>query len=384
MRIQNLTSYNYKPNSILFRSINSKPAAKLTEKYNINPSEVNVVSDKNIKISDTEKALLIEKVIEAHELALKNYNYGNISKVGYASNIGLSNGMWHLATNFNNTRNEISAICGERAAIVGAYNDLLKTSLLQDSVSKPINFKVKYIAMSSYKNLGEDKNSAYPCADCLSWLNTSRYFDNNTTIVSLEKNENTGKYTLNLNSIEQYLPYRNDVVNVIDKPYDKLDIDFSQSGLISAKQKGFNKQDIIKIAEETQQIYNSNKLSDVSNHNIAASIIANGKTFTAGKIDFSKRWYVEPALFAASKAIEKFGNDTKIDCICYAGNSLFSDNYGVIHNDGVVNIKTLGMLNTKYATSETLVITCDRDKINVRTIKDYMPEQFKFKQKYKI
>ncbi len=292
--------------------------------------------------------------------------------------------MWHLATNFNNTRNEISAICGERAAIVGAYNDLLKTSSLQDSVSNPINFKVKYIAMSSYKNLGEDKNSASPCADCLSWLNTSRYFDNNTTIVSLEKNENSGKYTLNLNSIEQYLPYRNDVVNVIDKPYDKLDIKFSQSGLISAQQKGFNKQDIIKIAEETQQIYNLNNLSEVSNHNIAASIIANGKTFTAGKIDFSKRWYVEPALFAASKAIEEFGNDTKIDCICYAGNSLFSDNYGVIHNDGVVNIKTLGMLNTKYATPETLVITCDRDKINVRTIKDYMPEQFKFKQKYKI
>ncbi len=80
MRIQSLTSYNYKPNSILFRGINTKPAAKLTEKYNINPSEVNVVSDKNIKISDAEKALLIEKVIEAHELALKNYNYGNISK----------------------------------------------------------------------------------------------------------------------------------------------------------------------------------------------------------------------------------------------------------------------------------------------------------------
>ena len=170
----------------------------------------------------------------------------------------------------------------------------------------------------------------------------------------------------------------------MDKQYDKLDIKFSHSGLQSAKQKRFNEQDIIKIAEGTQQIYNSNNLSDVSNHNIAASIIANGKTFTAGKIDFSKRWYVEPALFAASKAIEEFGNDTKVDCICYAGNSLFSDNYGVIHNDGVVSIKTLGMLNTKYATSETLVITCDKDKINVRTIGDYMPDKFKFKQKYKI
>ena len=190
MRIQSLASYNYKPNNIYFCGKNIKPAVKLTEKYNINPSEVKVVSDKNIKISDTEKALLIEKVIEAHELALKNYNYGNISRAAYASNIGLSNGMWHLATNFNNTRNEISAICGERSAIVGAYNDLLKTSSLQDSVSKPINFKVKYIAMSSYKNLGEDKNSAYPCADCLSWFNTTRYFDNNTTVVSLEKNEN--------------------------------------------------------------------------------------------------------------------------------------------------------------------------------------------------
>ncbi len=370
---------------VKFGALNIKPAKpSLTQKYGININDVEVVSDKNKQISDEEKAVLVEKIIEAYELAKKNYNFGNIAKVGYATNIGLTNGNWHLATNFNNTRNEISSLCGERAAVIGAYNELLKSQSLKDSQTKPLNFKVKFLAMSSDKGIGTDKNAASPCAECLSWFNTTRFFDDDTTIAHLEKDDETGKYYLHLNTIGQYLPYRNELCTVLDRPCEELDVKMTQKALDSVKKKGYSKEDIKKLAKDTKRLYNNNKLADISGHNIAASVIANGKKYTASKIDFSKRWFTEPALFAAYKAIEEFGEDTDIQCICYAGNNLSTDSYGTIHNDGVVSIKTLGLLNTKFAKPDTLVITTDNDSINVRTISDYMPGKYKFKQLYNI
>ncbi len=360
-----------------------KKKESLTKKYGINPDEVKVVSSENIKISNEEKKLLIEKILESHELAKKNYNYGNIARISFATNIGLADGSWYLGTNFNNTRNDISSICGERTAIVGAYNKLLKSHSIEESNSAPLNFKVKYLAMANHKDIGTDKNGASPCAECLSWLNTQRYFDNNTTIASLEKNDN-GKYSLRLNTIGQYLPYRNEVNYVLDKPCEELDIKISKNAIESAKEKNMSKEDFIKIAKQTKNLYKKNQLANVSGQNIAATVIANGETFNGAKIDFSKRWFMEPALYAASKAIEKYGNETKIDCICYSGNSLYTDTYGSFHNDGVVSIKTLGFLETKYADRNTLVISTDNDSINIRTIDDYMPQKFKFHQTYEI
>ncbi len=360
-----------------------KEKENLTEKYGIIPDEVKVVSSENIQISDEEKALLIEKILESHELAKKNYNFGNIARISFATNIGLADGSWYLGTNFNNTRNDISSICGERTAIVGAYNKLLKSRSLKESSSTPLNFKVKYLAMANHKDIGTDKNGASPCAECLSWLNTQRYFDNDTTIASLEKNKN-GKYSLRLNTIGQYLPYRNEVNYVLDKPCEELDIKISKNALEVAALKKMKKEDFLKIAKQTKKLYKENQLANVSGQNIAAIVIANGETFTGQKIDFSKRWFMEPALYAASKAIEKYGNDTKIDCICYSGNSLYTDTYGAFHNDGVVSIKTLGFLETKYADRNTLVISSDNDSINVRTIDDYLPQKFKFHQTYEI
>lgn len=377
----NIISFANKPKN---KKNESKPFP-LSEKYGINPQNVFVVSEANVRISDAEKQELIEKLLEAHELALKNYNYGNISKSGFATNIGLTNGNWHLATNFNNTRNDISAICGERSAVLGAYNDLLKQSPIITPQDKPaLDFKVKYLAMSTYKEPGTDTNSASPCAECLSWLNTTRYFDDDTVIASLEKDNNTGIFQLRLSKISQYLPLRNEVNYADDIDVDTMPVKLTKEALEAAKQKGITEQEIKDMVTKTVQAYKKNNLTGISNHNIAASIMSAGRIYTAAKIDFSKRWYIDPVLFATGKAIEETGENTSIDAICYVGNSKVTDQYGFTHNDGVVNLKTLGALNTKYAKADSLIITTTNDSINVRTIENYMPDRFKFIQKYAI
>lgn len=372
-----------KYNNINFKSQKTNPKPSIIDKYGIDINKLKVINSSNIVVSDNDKKTIVEKILEAHELAKKNYSYGNIAKAGYATNICLDNNTWHLATNYNNTRNDISSICGERAAVVGAYNELLKSKPLDNPKNEDLNFKVKLLAMSSYKEVGTDRNASAPCAECLSWFNTTRYFDDNTTIASLDKDRNN-ELVLNLTPLKDYLPYRNETNKVPEKIIDEMDIRSTESAYKSVKQKHLNKADILQIVKETKKLYKENPktATNMSNQNIAASVLANGKLFSAQKIDFSKRWFIEPAEFAAAKAIEEFDDKTHIDCICIIGNNKTTDSYGITHNDGIVNIKTLGELNTRYASTDTLVVTTTDDKINIRTIGDYMPDKFKFIQAY--
>lgn len=364
---------------------------KLYKKYKINPDEVKIVATSEIKIDRETKVKLIEKILEAHEHAQKNFLWGNIAKAGYATNIGLANGSWHLATNFNNTRNEISAICGERSTLLGAYNDTIKKlSLTKLKKNKTyINktqkgFQATYLAMSSYKPIGTDKNAASPCVDCLSWFNTDRIFKDNTRVASLEKDENSS-LCLKIKTLKEMLPYRNEKESIIncDKKIRELGFDITPDATEVMKKKNISNDQILKLIEEAKNTHDSNECTDFSTQNIGASVLTNkGDIITGKKIDWSKRWFMEPAEFAISKAVENSPKNTIINAMAYYGKGIIVDENGIEHRDGVVSLETLGRVKTKYGSSETLVLSVIDDKIAVRTIDNYMPEKFSFIQDY--
>ena len=373
-----ISAISYKNNIINFRA---KQPTSLAEKYNINVEKLPIIKPKDIEISSEEKAILVEKLLQAHELAQKNFNYGNISKGAYATSIGLENGIWHTATNFNNTRNNISSLCGERSAIIGAYNDLLKSKDIENPTNRPLDFDVKYLAMSSNKPIGTDENADSACAECLSWLNTNRYFSDDTLIATFKLNNN--QLSLNLVPIIEYLPLRNEINTAITKNMARLPIKLTKKAKNSIFQKGLERQKIINLISTTQEKYNKNNQTNISGQNIAAGIIANNKTFVGTKTDFTKRWYIDPLQIATAKAVEEFDDDTKIDAICYIGESVHTDKYGQNHNDGVVNIKTLGEIRERFADKDTLVITTTKKHIEIRTIDDYMPDDLRYHPLYK-
>ena len=86
---------------------------------------------------------------------------------------------------------------------------------------------------------------------------------------------------------------------------------------------------------------------------------------------------------ATSKAVEEFGDDTKIDAICYLGESVFTDKYGLNYNDGVVNLKSIGALRERFADDNTLLITTTKDNVEVRTINDFMPDEYRYHPQFK-
>jgi NAD(P)-dependent dehydrogenase (short-subunit alcohol dehydrogenase family) len=126
---------------------------------------------------------IVEKLLEAHEFAKINVMAGNITARGFATNVCTVDRAWSMGTNFNNTRNDISSICGERSAILASYNEALLR--FSRRPKNKFDFKIKYLCMASNVGLDEITHEMItPCEDCLSWLNTNRYFNFNTLVFS--------------------------------------------------------------------------------------------------------------------------------------------------------------------------------------------------------
>ena len=332
----------------------------------INPDKIPLVSSFKINLTFEEKKLIVEKLLEAHKLAQTNVNMGNITKRGFAANICNNENIWALGTNFNNTRNDISSICAERSAILSLYNLMLKKYISENNNNK-FDFKIKYICMANNVSLDRLESSPIPCEDCLSWLNTNRYFDNKTIIFSFDK-DNNHSLILKAQCLSEILPFKG--FRTSNKLYNNK-IEYLNKDIKNI----IDEKTVLKLMNINYENYQKINHAKVSNQNIVSSILVNNEIFSANKIDWTKRWFVEPLELAAIKAIEKFGEDIKIDAVAYFGDEFSINNFDKF-NDGVVSIKSLGRIRRKYAKGSIPLILNTKEAIIVTTIDNYLPEKF--------
>ena len=346
----------------------------LIEKYEIDILNMPVISNSGLDLSMGEKGLIVEKLLEAHELAVVNVKGGNITGRGFATNVCTSDGFWSIGTNFNNTRNDVSSVCGERSAILASYNSAL---LRYQKTGGEFNFKIKYLCMAQSDDIYSIEKPAVPCEDCLAWFNTTRYFDENTTIFSIIKNNNV--ISLKATKLIELLPYKE---LVLSSEYTKEKVyKYSTLALKSMEMYKISENDIAHILEINKKLYEENKLTKISNQNIACSVVANEKLYSATKVDWTKRWFTEALEVASYKALEDNKELTKITAICYLGDNYFK-NEDEFYEDGAISIKSLGRIRQKYAKNDTLLILNLENFIYVSTIGEYLPQ--KFEQGYKI
>lgn len=345
-------------------------------KYGMNILNTPFVSDDDIQLGLGEKYLIIEKLLEAHEFAKTNVMAGNITGRGFATNVCTADRAWSMGTNFNNTRNDISSICGERSAILFSYNEaLLRYSRRPKG---KFDFKIKYLCMASNIDLDEITEMIAPCEDCLSWLNTNRYFNFNTLVFSFERTKEK-ELVVRASRLVNFLPYKTYATsNVFDL---NKEIRFSKNSQTSFIKYNLNPKDALNLLSEAHKKYLDNDFSNISNQKIACSIIANDEIFSSFKVDWTKRWHIEPLEFCVGNAIEKYRKETQIKAIAYFGDECAKDK-DKIHYDGVVSIKSLGRIRQKYAQNDTLLILNFENYILITTIGEYLPK--KFEQGYKI
>lgn len=348
----------------------------LLNKYGMNILNTPFITDEDITLVLGEKYIVVEKLLEAHEFACANVMAGNITKRGFATNVCTSDGAWSLGTNFNNTRNDISSVCGERSAILISYNDaLLRYSRRPKG---KFDFKIKYLCMASSIDLNDITKMIAPCEDCLSWLNTNKYFNFNTLVFSFERTKDK-KLVVHASRLASFLPFK--TFSTSNKFDLNKEIRFSKNSQVSLAKFKLSPNEILNLLNESHKTYQNNSLTNISNQNTAVSILANNEIFSSNKIDWTKRWYAEPLENAAIKAIEKYQKNTDIKAIAYFGDE-FAHSNGELYNDGLISIKSLGRIRQKYANNETILVLNFQSYILITTIGEYLPK--KFEQGYKI
>ncbi len=192
-------------------SFGAEPVARLLKRYDINPKKVSVFTESAFVTPavlaeiEADKPRIIGHLLQAHEHARKNALLGNHSGRFYATSVELQNGATGLGSNIELDREEV--FCGERAALVMAWNQALDNttlgSLERGAVNSLKKNRVKRLYSTSSKPIGTDRVGVY-CADCQSWMAQQSYFSPETQVLTLEKEGYTGPYRLRVRVLKDY------------------------------------------------------------------------------------------------------------------------------------------------------------------------------------
>ncbi len=384
---------------------------------------VTVKAAPGITLNAQEKKELVNQALLTYEHAAKkrmlneyvlkqNPTASHISGRNFSTTIQLQSGVKATAVNSEFNREDI--LCGERSAIVSALNQAIQKipfKLIQNNPTAlekaSEGLQVKRLIMSgAHRQKGENPvsdaqdnlSSPAPCSDCLSWLSTDEYFSPDTQVVTLEKtlspavSQTPGQkpaFTLNIQTVQQLLP--NWGVKAVSKSSQGIDalpvvISESAKGLLSQHPWFVGKQmtqagleTMAKsLLQKAKTSYDTNPLTEVSKKNAAvATQFQNLEApIAASRFDITARWYLEPGKTTLEKGFRKMQvngltTDPNQGAVAIA--------YAFYGDTALPTVNTLGhlsQLERGNGADQTLIINIENDKIQVKTIRDWMPQVY--------
>lgn len=409
--------------------------SQLLEKYNIQPDRVKVVAGRDkhpLPMSDEEKKNLIHKAMEAHQLALKHKEVGNISGDYFSAAVQLQDGTWGVGTNIETSTQDRS--CGERISMLVAWNESVhhytQAATPDKSLDTPASdgMRVRKIVMSKAQ-LGEHM---VPCSECQGWMTSQKFFSPETQIVTLDKVDSKQPvseasppdYELWVRELKDLLPFwGKQKPSITEKPLARLEKTFSDKAQQAFDQKKsqniLNTRTIDQMLRKAKRAYEQNETAGFTGQRVGAAVLlSSGHIVSEGRFEWHKR-LIEPADFRAtaygmtkvkrwrkrlsyawgmmtgwmpkflksmlerglenlSNALERFcptglyryvkmafPPEPTVQALAY---------FGDIPQE-IPNIKSLGYLAKRnHGGPDTLVFTIEDDKVQARTIQDYLAE----------
>ncbi|MEO1301538.1 MAG: hypothetical protein AAFV36_00005 [Myxococcota bacterium] len=345
----------------------------LLAKHGLDPSKIRIVSSDGTGIEGlgVSKVELLARVAEAHEHARKNRALGNISGAQVSANLMLRDGTWGLGTNIEKAR-EV-ALCGERSAVVTAWNRALEELPLEELESKSADLdrhrdgmKIEALIMSGPAPLDEPYNIE-PCAECQNWMATERYFSPETKLITLTRDDEG--QILKVRRLRDLIPLHGVVCPAhVDKAIARLPVDVSSHAREAMEEKGLSQGDIVSLVERARQRAHSVASAEYSGKfDAAATRMSNGEVFDGTRTDWTARWFNPADLSAAAQgvaAMREANLQARVDAVAYYGESLPS-----VESLGVIGQETRGG-------RDTLIATVENERVQIRCVSDYMPYMY--------
>ncbi len=386
-----------------------KQDAQLLKKYGISVDAVQTQLPEGVSLSKAAKRRLIVQALETYEHAAKKRllneqlikikpDTNHVSGRNFSSTVVLENGITATAVNSEFSRDDI--LCGERSGIVSALNQAIHKVSLEALKSDPQaletlrqGMKVKHLVMSgAHRHKGENSadeskdslSSPPPCSDCQAWMNTSEYFSPDTQIVTLDRALGPTPI-LQMMPLKKMLPFWNDSVVSRLKPtidtqepsVDAMPVQFSPRA--SAIQGlGIDEVRVKALVKKAKEAYQANSLAEVSRKNaaVAALLMPMNEIVTATRFDITARWYNDPAKTVLEKGFREMqerGFTTNPEKGAQAVAFAFYSDYP---QPTVNTLGYLAQLERGNGADKTLIIRIEDNAIQVRTIRDMMPEVY--------
>ena len=340
----------------------------LYEKYGINPDELTVAGPSGINLPDTR--YMLERLLETHEHALKNKALGNLSGRHYSSTILLENGTTGLATNIENSK-DVGVLCGERSALVNAWNTALQKLSLKKVVAsqnkspEQNGLKVKMMFMSGSSELG-DPMVGNPCAECQSWMSTDRYFSPDTLIATLKKDPETGRFSILVRKLSQLMPFAGkQQPSLTDKAIADLPVRVSEKAADVLSSQGISQPLITRMLEESKQAYLDNRSATASGKDAgAAALFSTGEIVSDARVDWTSRWFEGADMRAAGNGIHALAEKGHPSI---AGMAYYGEDSNLPSADSVGRLA-----QDTWGSQDCLIAVIENDEVQIRTLKDYM------------
>ncbi len=341
----------------------------------------------------------LKRLRQVHQHGLKGKQSPNFSNRHYAAGLLARSAdnqtpQWTMGTNIEPTWQH--STCDLRVAY-----DQLRNQAIQKGQEKAPLIDTIYLV-----NADLNQMPPIPCADCQN-LMTTQDFSPKTRVISLQQDPDTRQFRLKMRTIQDMLPYSHRDIAVrytTDAPLDTLPVTRSPQAKQVLSNTGKPPQESLRsLLQQAQESYLNGVNPPNRTQTGSAMLLSPIRTpVTGSRLNWSTRWFQPADLAALHHGLEIWQRVQTIvktlfqtcqahlpDFIRQPLESMFQRAIGWLkqhpHIQAVAYygdephlppISSLGRLARKHATPDTLIVTIENDRVQIRTLADYMPEMY--------
>lgn len=285
--------------------------------------------------------------------------------------------------------------CDVDIAISHALNQWLENNRESNRQTPVPKVKALYLANADPKGLAPN-----PCEACLEWLNTNVVSGDTVVYTWEDKPGNQG--IIRKRTVKDMLPLHKEnpaLLGVAQKALKNLPIELSQraQNALQEMEHPLTKKQILKLTEEAKAAYRDNERSGLglTRLNVGSAAIASPfpRLHASGsRFEWARRFVEQADLVAGREVLQKNAEwqlrlgqllqhrwipkflQKKTEKLLTPPSLLAIAYYG--NDPNAPQIGSLGRLHRHRGSDDTLVITVEKNAIQVRTMRDYLPETY--------
>ncbi|WP_303672644.1 hypothetical protein [Vampirovibrio chlorellavorus] len=302
----------------------------------------------------------------------------NYSGRHYAALVKLADGTEGISANVEASRQ--LTLCDLRLAIGAAQNQWIqKQSQHQQGPTSLPPVKTIYLVSANLKD-----DHPIPCADCQEWL-ASPICPPDTSVISLEKNAAGQPPIMRQRSVREMLPlYKGrTILSKTNRPMADLPVTFSTLANTHPPDQypSLSPKAARDLMDQAQNAYLANRSLARDSRvptGVAMLLYPSGRLITGARVDWSTRWHVPADLATVAAGLTRKSPEApadengpspkpeKIQAVAYYGD-----------DTQLPPITSLGRIARNRGSAETRILTIEDDTLQVRTIKDFLPELYR-------